>query len=352
MEMDIKYFDNQESFIKSINKKNIKYFLLIASNTKISLNNFNKNNIEIVGAVFPQIIFKNKLFEKGLICIEVDSSMNLHFIENIKDYKFSENKFLHAKSIITILDGFSKYNEEFLSELFENVDVNTNIIGGGTGLLENRSKATLFNNEGFYNNSAVLLTLNSEINIGSKHGWDYLDGPFIATSSEKNILKTIDYIDAFEHYKKIVKKDCGLDITKENFLEISKNYPLGIVKYKGEEIVRDPVSYENGNLILIGEITENSVINVLRGNKDNLLSAVEFAAEDVLKKHCDITMIFTCISRKNFLEENFEDELNIIFEKSKSSTIIGVVTVGEIANNGNRYISFLNKTCVIGGICF
>jgi hypothetical protein len=29
--------------------------------------------------------------------------------------------------------------------------------------------------------------------------------------------------------------------------------------------------------------------------------------------------------------------------------MIGVLTIGEIANNGNRNINLLNKSCVIGG---
>jgi hypothetical protein len=351
MYMNTKYFDTQDLFLDSINDKDLKYLLFFTSLTPISIEEFNKKNVQVSGAIFSHIIYKDKLYEKGLISIEISENFDFEFIDNINEYKFENKDFSNSKSIITILDGFSKYNEEFLVKLFENLTINTNIIGGGAGSLDDISRAVIFNNDGFSFNSALLLSLkNKKINISSKHGWEYLSGPYIATSSKKNLLETIDYIDAFEHYKNVIKNDCDIEITKDNFLEISRIYPIGIAHYKAEDIVRDPISFENGKLILVSEIRENSIINILKGDKTKLLKAAEEAAKIAIDENCELAIVFNCITRKNFLGDNFKDELTLIFNEISTSRMIGFITVGEIANNGNRYISLLNKTCVIGGI--
>jgi hypothetical protein len=334
MYINAKFFDTQDSFLSSINNKNLKYLIFSASSTTLSIEDFNNNDLQVYGAIFSHIIYKNKLYDKGLISIEINENFDFEFIKDINEYNFNDKCFLNNPSIITILNGFSKYNEEFLVKLFENVTINTNIIGGGAGILEDTSRAVIFNNDGFSFNSALLLSLkNKRINISSNHGWEYLSGPHIVTSSKKNLLETIDYTDAFEHYSSVIKEDSGIEITEDNFLEISRNYPLGIVRYKGENIVRDPLSFENGKLVLVSEIRENSIINILKGNKTKLIQAAQEAAKIALNKNCDLAIVFTCITRKNFLADNFKEELDLIFNEISTSNMIGFITVGEIANN-------------------
>lgn len=350
MDIDFKYFNNQDTFLKYTNNKKSKYLIFVASKTNIMLDNFNQQNIEIYGAIFSHIIYKNRVYDEGLISIEISKGINLDFIENISDYNFDNSSFSESKSIITIFNGFSKYNETLFVKLFENIPINTNIMGGGAGIIEDTTKKVLFNNKGFFLDSAIILSLNEKIKIASKHGWEHLSGPFIVTSSENNLLKSIDYMDAFELYKNEIKKDCGLDITKENFLEISKNYPIGIVKYSDKNIARDLISFENGNLVLVTNVKVNSIINILKGKKEVLINAAREAAKEVSDENNSLAIVFNCITRKNFLEEKFEEELDALYSEVKTDNMIGVTTIGEIANSGNRYITLLNKTCVIGTI--
>lgn len=350
MNISSKYFENQYTFLEYIITSSSKYLILSASSTTIELQKFNEQNINIYGAIFSHIIFENKIYDKGLISIEINEEINLDFIENVKNYKFDDNKFIETKSIITIFNGFNNYNQEFFIKLFENIPLDINIMGGGAGIIEDKNKKVFFNNKGFFLNSVILLSIKSKIKLTSRDGWKSLSGPYIVTSSDKNILKTIDYMDAFELYKNEIKKDCNIDITKDNFLEISKNYPIGIVRYSGANIVRDPISFEKGKLILVTEVGVNSIINILKGNKTNLINAAKEAAIEVLDENSNLAIVFSCITRKSFLEENFQEELNEIYAQIDSNNMIGALTIGEIANNGNRYINLLNKSCVIGGI--
>ncbi len=344
-----KYFDNQDLFLKYAINTNSSYLIFTTPSTAINLEDFNKNNIHIYGAIFSHIIFKNEIYDKGLISIEIKDELSLEFIENVKDYEFDSNKFIESKSIVTIFNGFCEYNQEFFMKLFENVALDTNIFGGGAGIIKDKNKKVFFNNKGFFLDCAILLSLNKKINIASKHGWQSLSGPYIVTSSQNNVLKTIDYIDAFEVYKNIIKEDCDIDINEDNFLEISKNYPIGIVRYSRDDIVRDPISFEDGKLILVTEVKVNSIINILKGNKKSLINAAKEAAIEALSEKCNLALVFSCITRKNFLEEDFKEELDAIYSEVNSNNMIGALTIGEIANNGNRNINLLNKSCVIGG---
>lgn len=51
-------------------------------------------------------------------------------------------------------------------------------------------------------------------------------------------------------------------------------YPLGIVKFNNQTIVRDPIYIDqNKNIVLVGDIFQNSTINILRGDVNNLIKS-------------------------------------------------------------------------------
>ena len=57
-----------------------------------------------------------------------------------------------------------------------------------------------------------------------------------------------------------------------------------------------------------------------------------------------ICIFMDCISRVLFLEDRFYEELNAVCKKDRF--LIGACTIGEIANSGNDYLEFYNKTSV------
>lgn len=350
MEIEATYFTTIDDFVDQ--KDDSKYILFVGSNTKIDLKKITKIEQSILGAVFPQIIFNNSVYDEGLIAIKISENMRTYFIEDMKNKSFENIDFKEIKSAITIIDAFSDYKDEYLQMLFQKLGVHSKILGGGAGVLDTEKRSVIFDNKRFYKNCAILITLKNEINLSIRHGWEHLQGPFIVTSSHNNILEKIDYKDAFDVYKEVIKEDSGIILDENNFKKISKNYPIGIVKYRKEEIVRDPLSLKGKSLILAGKITNNSIINILKGKNETLLKASREATEEVLSCNSEFVMMFDCITRKDFLEDKFDEELNSIYKKSLAKNFIGAITVGEIANEGNKYINFLNKTCVIGGVCF
>lgn len=346
----IKYFQNVQSFLKKEWDKENKYLFFMASKKQIDLSEFNEQGLDFIGVIFPQVIYNNKLYDSGLIVLQLDEQMELLFIKNTDTITFQDNEFSNCKSVISIVEGFSEYNESFLSKLFSNVDVNTNILGGGAGTFNNLHPA-FFDKNGYYSDSAVLIKIKNHIDIGVRHGCQYFKGPFVATSCDTNMLNSIDHQSAFELYKQIIQEDCSIELNEENFLSVAANYPLGIVKYNCEQIVREPIRIHNDGLIVLGDIKENTVLNILKVNKRSMIEASNKAAKEVVDDQTNLIIMFDCLSRVDFLKESFTEELSSITNLSNKKTVFGAVTIGEIANSGNRYINFYNKTCVIGATC-
>lgn len=365
--MRIKFINNEiDKLDEELNKlsKIAKSILIISCDE----NNYNiqevnnilqKHTIPIIGAIFPQIIYKNKNYKKGTILVPLDDYLDILLIKNLSS---STNKVLDekiekhydvlskdTKMMFVFVDALSKNISNLISTLFDNFGLSINYIGAGAGSLSFKKKPSIFTNTGVHEDCAVIASsiLNSE--IGVKHGWTPISQALKVTKSKDNRIIELDYKPAFDVYKKIVEKYSKRSISKDNFFNIAKSYPLGINKLQGDIIVRDPIILEDTSLVCIGEINENSFVSVLKGDVNSLINAALQAQEEtILKEENYFTLFIDCISRVLFLKEDFSKELNII--KDEKHITIGALTLGEIANNKKHYLEFYNKTAVIAKI--
>jgi hypothetical protein len=212
------------------------------------------------------------------------------------------------------------------------------------------TKPCLFTNDGVIADSAVIGITSIKTAIGVRHGWKKIKGPYKVTESEGNAVKTIDWKPAFEVYANIIKEHSGLVITERNFFDISKLFPFGLNRMGSEIIVRDPFASVGSSLILATPVPNESFFEVLNGDIDSLVEAAKNATE-----HCFSTMnegegktifLFDCVSRYLMYGVDFKKELAAV--NQAGVPVIGVLSMGEIANSGNDYMELYNKTCVVG----
>ena len=348
----VNYYKTIDEFNSSCFNKDKQYLIFISSKCNFTIDDFNRNLRNFVGGIFETIIYKNKVFDDGLMIFELNDEIEIFFVENMDNYLIEQDVFKYSKSIVTVLDGFSKYTSTFLENIFEDVPLDTNVIGGGAGVYLEQEKEVVFNSEGFFKDAAFFILLDVELKIGIGQGWDVLEGPFIASDVDGKFLKQIDYKEAYEVYKEVVTKDCKKCFSEEKEYNLLKRYPLGIVKLDGNYIVRDVVDVKkDGTLVLGGDILPNSVVNILKGERKKLIDDSCKAGVDAANNNSEILMIFECVSRTDCIEEDIKKEIETIIDNSSAKYIFGVISVGEIANDGNKYIYFLNKSCVVGGIC-
>ena len=349
------YFQTLKEFQENFLTKEGTFLLLVAEECDFSYTQLQESSLQCYGAIFPEIIYGKNHYKTGLIVVELATKPLC--IENIGDtHKIQQYKqeLEEKTSLFVAIDGLSDSIDSFLFSLFEVINEECLLFGGGAGKMTLQQENVIFTPDGIYKDAALLVDLKSKISLGVKHGWEQLKGPFVATSSRKNILDKIDYNNAFDTYREVVENDSGVKFTKDNFFELSKSYPLGIITLDNEVIVRDPIMMHDGSLVLVGAMPQNSVISILKGKKENLLLAAKDAAQVALaeQKSPDLIFMVDCISRVLYLEDAFDEEIASVKKITGDRPLLGVLSLGEIANSSKNYIDFYNKTCVVGALCF
>lgn len=350
------YFSIKDFLEDNVNNtKNI--FILVAEYTSFNLEDLKDYNGEIFGGIVPFVVYNNEYYNKGIIVCSLCKNSDFLLVEDLNHLNVNHTFFENRISFLVLLDGLSQNITNFLENLFEMVCENAQIIGGGAGKITFENEPVIFTKDKIYKNAAIIIATSMNLHSKISNGWGYLDGPFLTTNSEKNILKTLNYKNAFDVYKSIVEKNSGMIFSDDNFFDIAKSYPLGIVKFNNQTIVRDPIYIDqNKNIVLVGDIFQNSTINILRGDVNNLIkssgTAVKELLEELNSNENEDVVIFNCINRSIFLGDNFSNELDEMrSHMKKDSTLFGALTLGEICSNSDKYISFYNKSCIVGVFC-
>jgi len=357
---------NFTEYINDFNKDDDSYSLLILSSVN---NQFVKDDKQlkefdslikntkkpIIGGFFPELIFEARRKEIGNIFIKMPRGCGIFSIDNFtqRDIQgsFSILKFgTNMKGIQTILifiDGLAKGRgiNKFLENLYEIIGTGVNYVGGGAGSLDTSIEKCLFaSQKGLFKDGAIFLTTDYESAIGVKHGWKKYSEKPIKVKADDNILMEINGKSALEGYNELIKDD-------NSKKELNPKFIFGIEKTEGEElIIRDPFKYDaNGSIRCIGGFPEDKKIYIMTGEKDSLINAaknVYYSANEISKdipkslKNC--TLLFDCISRKNYLGNIFDKEIQVFYRRDNKT--IGALTIGEIASK--TFPEFYNKTIV------
>jgi len=347
--------NNQVLFIMLGEKNSLNVLQLIQT--------LNELNISFFGGIFPGIIYDEQKYEEGAIITKFPALGKPLLVkeldtDNIQlpDMKDVLEKLDKKYSAMILVDGLTGNIAGFLTLLFNKMANSVNYFGGGAGSLTLKQQPCIFTPEGFFQDAAVITFLKLQCQLGVRHGWERIIGPIVATKTDKNKIIELNWNKAFAVYKEIVEGDSGKKFTDSNFFDIAKGYPFGMLKDYAECVVRDPIAVgNNGELICVGDVPENSVLDILKGKKNSLINAAGQAADDCKKakrKKITHSFIVDCISRVLFLENNFPDELQEIKTKIKAidqyNIPVGMLTLGEISSYGEGFLEFFNKTVVAG----
>jgi hypothetical protein len=319
-----------------------------------------KMEINILGCIFPEVIYKGSRYKKGVVGCTFKAAVAIKAVKNLNDFKGNLSRSFiteNTESILVFYDYSANNTTFFIETLYEISGKSTTFLGGGAGSLKDKKRPSLFTADEYFTDGAIVAAVEDYISIGISHGLQPIFEPFIASEVNKQILKSINWQPAFEYYKNIVEKDAGIKITKDNFFDIAKSYPLGMLKYDNEIIPRCPLAIKNENSILLGgEIPENSIMVVMKGNHEKLVTAAGLTAEQAKtafknkkKKSPVKVLIIECITRTMFLENKFKDQIKLIESKAGSGALLfGILSLGEIASISDKYIEQYNETLVIG----
>ncbi len=315
--------------------------------------------LPVFGGIFPQIIAAGTNLSKGTLVVGMEHSVRCVRVDGLNDPDIDlDGAVAEAfagieckdKTCFTFIDGLSSRIAALVEGLFNNLGLMPHYIGGGAGSLSFIAKPCLFTNSGLISAAAVIAVADVAIGIGVAHGWQPVTTSIKVTEAQGNRIISLNWEPAFSVYKDAVTEHSEANFDTTPFFDIAKAYPLGITKLDSELIVRDPIMTEGDHIICVGEVPEGSYIYILNGNLKSLLKGAE-AARDAAWKGMDSsdankTIFFIdCISRVLFMEDEFYQELRVV---SQGRPMFGALTLGEIANTGDDYLEFYNKTSVVG----
>lgn len=319
----------------------------------------------VFGGVFPSIIHGARRHVSGTLVLGFHESVEVAVVMGLSDRSRiypqlqTLSAFLErAESLITLVDGLSSNIESFVDSLYEICGARSPVIGGGAGCLDFVQRPSLFCAQGMVEDAALLVALKSRVDSGIAHGWQKLEGPFLVTRSHANVLEELNYCPAFEVYRDVVEQHSGMRFADADFFAVSKTYPLGIESVDGDFLVRDPIRRVDDTLVCVGEVPQNATVYLLMGDAGLLVASAGKAAECALDRrrtrlNGDVpasfrALVFDCISRVLFLDDGFTRELQAINTALPGATsIVGALTLGEIANSKCGTIELMNKSIVV-----
>lgn len=188
-----------------------------------------------------------------------------------------------------------------------------------------------------------------DVSWGIGSGWNPTGNEMTITSSDGNIVRTIDGKPAMEVYRETY------DEIPHDFL---LGFPLACNNGDGEWQLRAPLSHdtETGSLTFAGAVAEGSSVRftevfddgLLRGSED----AMARALDDFAGATPELALVFTCAARKWVLGSAAPKEIDIMRAVAADRgwvdmDVAGLYCFGEIAPNEQASPSgFHNEACV------
>ena len=316
-------------------------------------------SIPVCGGIFPTVLHDKQHHDLGYLVCAFNDTFQVHELEDMSADMTHEMQTVMSSnniaknSMFVLLDGLNQHIDSFINKLYDCVGPSVNVLGGGAGSLSFEQKPCIISNQGLLMNCAQIVLLPKLINVGVRHGWEILAGPYMVTESKGNTICSLNYAPAYEVYKEIVAPHTDLDFDNSDFFDIAKTFPFGMERLDGEVLVRDPIMVTEDGLLCVGKVPLYTMIYILQGAPEQLINA---AASGVNVSGEELTLqpdafVFDCVSRKLFLGDLFDEELSSIRQQlPEKASLVGVLSLGEIANGDGGMIQFHNKTTVIG-IC-
>ena len=171
-----------------------------------------------------------------------------------------------------------------------------------------------------------------EVTFSINGGWTPFGPERVVTKSKGNVLYELDNLPALDLYKKYLGEK------SKELPGAALLYPLNVKSEDGTNtIVRSilNIDEEENSMILAGDIVEDTKVQLMMTNVDNIVNAAEKAAINALefrKKKPELAILVSCIGRKLVLDQRVEEEVEEVMEVvGDSTTITGLYSYGEIA---------------------
>jgi len=288
-------------------------------------------------------IAKDEILDNSAVCTAIHfnhTPIKIHRIE-IKDSNESENcgieiaKTLMSddlKGVFIISEGTLTNGDFLIKGVNDNIPNSVLVTGGLAGDAGRFTQTFVGVNEvarpgvivaiGFYGDHI-------QMSHGSQGGWSEFGPIRTVTSSEKNVLYTLDNGSALELYKRYLG-DRASELPGAALL-----FPLCIINDDGSQLVRTILSIdeEKGSMTFAGNIPTGSRVQFMMANFEHLIEGAEgAAAQNSEIKNPTLAILISCVGRRIVLGQRTEEELDAVIERiGDQTTYCGFYSNGEIS---------------------
>ncbi|MBI5682955.1 MAG: FIST C-terminal domain-containing protein [Deltaproteobacteria bacterium] len=244
--------------------------------------------------------------------------------------------------LFLLFDGNSPGITNTLRDIYRTIDTTCNYFGGGAGSNVDNIDAYQFTDTTIMQDACVgaLCFFEKKYSTGVAHGFKPMSSPMLVTKTKGNLITELDWQSPLKVYKEIIGEDKPCSI-------LGLNYPLGIMRMRGDRLIRDPIKEDGDYIQLFCGIEENTVVQIMKGSKKDILDAERSAIKKALseiKGKAGGGIIFSCISRYALLKDKYGEEMKIIKELIGDVPFFGCMSFGEVGILDLGMPMFHNKT--------
>lgn len=275
-------------------------------------------------------------FEKSKFEIKTSNILNSD-LDSFKTGKDLVNQFTKdgLKHIFVISEGSFINGSELTKGMNDAISDHLLITGGLCGDAARFEKTVASYNENPKQGEIIAIGFYGatfEASFAIHVGWTPFGPERIVTKSESNVLFELDGKPALDLYKKYLGEKA------KELPGAALLYPLNVKsEHEEQSFVRTilNIDEEKNTMILAGDIPENSKVQLMMTNVDNIVHAAELATKQALEKRKSkpqLALLVSCIGRKLVLDQRVEEEIEeVVSIVGKDTTICGFYSYGEIA---------------------
>jgi hypothetical protein len=259
-------------------------------------------------------------------------------------------------ALMVFSDGLAGDQREVVRGCYEVAGATVALVGGAAG--ENQQALITYQcaDDEVMTNGLVAVWINADhpLGVAVDNGWHPIGDPMIVTRAKRNLVYELDGMPAVQAYLAQREED-PLDQNlygegQVSFSASTLDEPLGVANASGRFDVRHILRRTRDDALeLFGHVNEQSVVQVMTGDRQDLLQAAEQAGAEAIEQLVEPprgVLVFSCTGRVAALGPHLEDESAVISHAIGGRPLAGFFTYGEFARvTGST--GFHNATVVV-----
>jgi hypothetical protein len=258
--------------------------------------------------------------------------------------------------LVMLSDGLAGDQREIVRGSYAVTGATVPLVGGAASEDLSMGATYQFADGKLMSNSLVAIWINSPhpLGIGVAHGWHPIGDPMTVTRAVGNVVHELDgrpAVDAYLEQRGALAAGSGPEHPESpSFARLTFDHPLGLANAAGTLDGRHILGRTpEGSLVMFAHVSEQSVVQVLAGARQDLLEAAGTAAATAaarLGAEPRGALVFSCAGRVSPLGDALPEEPVAIGARLGGAPFAGFFTYGEFARVTGA-TGFHNATVVV-----